>query len=574
MTVQVVRRPAASPDATAALAAHFPPLLARIYAARDVRSPTDVDHSLRQLQSFDGLRGIEAAIDLLTEAVTGGQRILIIGDFDADGATSTAVAVRALRALGACEVDYLVPNRFEFGYGLSPEIVDVAAESKPDLIITVDNGISSHEGVARAKAHGIRVLITDHHLPPDVLPDADAIVNPNQVGDNSALGALAGVGVIFYVCLALRARLRDAGWFATRDEPNLAKYLDLVAVGTVADVAPLDRNNRVLVAQGLSRVRRGLGHPGIVALLRAANREAARVSATDLGFAVGPRLNAAGRLTDMRLGIECLLCDDETKANEWAARLDALNRERRTLEADMTVEAQTQLESLSFDGEGELPGAVCLFDEAWHPGIVGIIASRVKDQVHRPVIAFAPESDDALKGSGRSVSALHIRDAIDAVATAHPHLIQRFGGHAMAAGLTVRREHFDEFTALFAEIVASRLPSEAMVGRYVSDGELAPEEVHLDAAQAVRDAGPWGQDFPEPIFDAECEVRDQRIVGGKHAKYMLRLDGMRHDVEAIHFNADPFPTRSRVRIAYRLDVNHFRGQSRLQLIVEYAERLN
>ena len=568
----IVRREAVSPEVVASLAS-LDPLIARLYAARDVRSTDEVDHALARLRPFDGLLGLDRAVDILEAALVHSQRMLIIGDFDADGATSTAVAMRALRAFGAEHVDYLVPNRFDYGYGLTPEIVDVAARGQPDVIITVDNGISSHEGVARAQALGIRVVITDHHLPPETLPRADAIVNPNQLGDNSGLGTLAGVGVIFYVMLALRARLRTRQWFSdARPAPNLGGLLDLVATGTVADVAALDANNRVLVAQGLARIRRGRAQPGIRALLQIAGRRADRASAADLAFAVGPRLNAAGRLTDMRLGIECLLCEEAEKGFEWAERLDALNRERRLLETTMTDEARAQISRLELGSAQVLPSGVCLFDERWHPGIVGIIAARVKEDIHRPVIAFAVESNGRLKGSGRSVAGVHIRDAIDAVTVAQPKLVERFGGHAMAAGLTLRREHYEVFANAFAEQVAARLTDDTRGGSWLSDGPLSGAEIQLEVAARIRDAGPWGQGFPEPLFDGEFEVIECRVVGGKHTKLRLGLLDEPREVDAIAFNFDgaTLPVGVRVHLVYRLEVNYFRGQERLQLVVEYV----
>jgi single-stranded-DNA-specific exonuclease len=568
----IVRRPVPTPQALAGLGT-VGPLLARIYAAREVCTLEEVDHTLPRLQPFHGLLGLDVAVDLLQSAIAADERILIVGDFDADGATSTAVAVRALRALGANHVDYLVPNRFTFGYGLTPEIVDVAAERNPHLIVTVDNGISSHEGVERAKAFGIRVVITDHHLPPETLPNAEAIVNPNQRGDNSSLGSMAGVGVIFYVMLALRSRLREQGHFGAGTGPNLGVLLDLVALGTVADVAVLDRNNRVLVAQGLARLHRGQGQPGVRALLEVAQRDPARASASDLGFAAGPRLNAAGRLNDMGLGIECLLSDDPKRASEWAEQLDALNRERRSLEGEMTEEARAQVSALELGDEGKLPRGLCLFDERWHPGIVGIIASRVKDDCHRPVIAFARDDSGQLKGSGRSVSGVHIRDAIEAVASSHPQWVERFGGHAMAAGLTIAGDSFEAFSLAFDEVVRARLPAEALVGTLFSDGELSANDLQLEVAEQLRDAGPWGQGFPEPLFDGMFVVNEHRIVGTNHTKLTLNVPGSPIVIDGIAFNiVEPdLAVGVEVHIAYRLDVNHFRGRSRLQLIIEHLQ---
>lgn len=572
--VAIVRRPVPCAQSLQALSG-LDPLIARLYAARQVESADDVEHVLGKLRTYHGVMGIERAVDLLEGALRSQARILVVGDFDADGATSTAVAIRALRAFGASNVDYLVPNRFEFGYGLTPEIVDLAASRAPDLIITVDNGISSLDGVRRAHSLGIQVLVTDHHLPGSALPDADAIVNPNQHGDNSALGTLAGVGVIFYVMLALRARLREHAWFEDLPDPNLAALLDLVAVGTVADVAPLDANNRILVAQGLERLRRGQGSPGVRALLRVARRDAQFATAGDLAFAVGPRLNAAGRLTDMSTGIECLLCDDPPEAFRWAERLEALNQERRSLEAEMTREAEAQVETLALE-QAALPAGLCLFDESWHPGIVGIIASRVKDQTHRPVIAFARDGAEQLKGSGRSIGPLHIRDAIERVAGLLPGTVERFGGHAMAAGLTLSRSALPAFSEAFAAHVSQSVPREALDRVWVTDGELTPAQLTLSVARALREAGPWGQGFPEPLFDGVFDVEDKRTVGGKHTRLVVRPAGMEAaqspTVEAIAFNTDtsifgPDP----MHLIYRLDVNRFRGVERLQLVVEHVQ---
>jgi len=564
-TRRIVRR---EPGA-AELLADLHPVLARLYAARAVRSAEELDQSLERLLSPDGLKDMERAAALLAEAVRAGRRLLIVADFDADGATSCALAVRALRAMGAADVRYVVPNRFEYGYGLTPEIVAVAAAQQPDVLITVDNGISSVEGVRAAKAAGMQVVITDHHLPGAELPPADAIVNPNQPGDTFPSKATAGVGVIFYVMLALRARLRADGWFAQRSipEPNLARLLDLVALGTVADVVPLDRNNRILVAQGLKRINQGQACAGILALLKVAGRAPGRLAATDLGFAVAPRLNAAGRLTDMSLGIECLLTDDDAQALEMAQRLDALNRERRAIEAEMQVQAIEAVDALHLDGG--LADGLCLFDESWHQGVIGILAARIRERTHRPVIAFAQASDAELKGSARSVPGLHIRDVLDAVAAHHPGLVSKFGGHAMAAGLTLPRAHFDAFRAAFAAEVSRQLNGEVLEGRILSDGELAVEELTFDLAVLLRGAGPWGQGFPEPVFDGRFEVLASRVVGEKHLRLTLRHP-QGHRLEAIAFNqaglAEVLGTL--IEVAYRLDVNDYQGNRSLQLVIE------
>jgi single-stranded-DNA-specific exonuclease len=475
--------------------------------------------------------------------------------------------------MGAREVQFVVPNRFEYGYGLTPEIVAVAAQYQPDVLITVDNGISSIEGVQAAKTLGMQVLITDHHLPAAELPLADAIVNPNQPGDDFPSKHLAGVGVIFYVMLALRSRLRSDGWFVERNvtEPNLARLLDLVALGTVADVVPLDHNNRILVAQGLKRINQGQACPGILALLKAAGRKPGRLAAADLGFVVAPRLNAAGRLTDMSLGIECLLTDSESRAQEIAQELDRLNHDRRAIESEMQNQALAIVQELHL-GEHGLPAGVCLFDPAWHQGVIGILAARIRERVHRPVIAFAPATETEIKGSARSVPGLHIRDVLDAVAARHPGLVSKFGGHAMAAGLSLPRTHFDAFQRAFAEEVARHLDADDLHGEIHSDGTLAADDLTLDLAQQLRAAGPWGQGFPEPMFDGEFEVVNQRVVAEKHLKLYLRAAPGADPVEAIAFRAlesATMPAWSRIRAAYRLDVNEYQGNRSLQLVIEY-----
>jgi single-stranded-DNA-specific exonuclease len=592
---RIVRRA----SATSELPDNLHPVLARLYAARAVQHPDELDLSLERLLPPAALKHMDAAVALLEESLRAGQRILIVADFDADGATSCALAVRALRSMGAHDVRYVVPNRFEYGYGLTPEIVAVAAQQQPDLLITVDNGISSVEGVRAAKALGMRVLITDHHLPGAELPAADAIVNPNQPGDDFPSKNLAGVGVIFYVMLALRAQLRASGWFSEKNipEPNLARLLDLVALGTVADVVPLDHNNRILVAQGLKRINsfpplpagegRGEGQtaqhrtssPGIRALLEVAGRKPgnlgkaglhknSHITASDLGFVVAPRLNAAGRLTDMSLGIECLLTENEAAAFEMAKQLDTLNRERRSIEAGMQEQALEALDKLNL--EGSLPHGLCLFDESWHQGVIGILASRIKDRVHRPVIAFAKANDDEIKGSARSVPGLHIRDALDAVAAHHPGLLNKFGGHAMAAGLSLPRAHFETFRTAFAEEVARHLGADDLTGKVLTDGELLAADMTMELAQSLRAAGPWGQGFPEPLFDGLFEVLGSRVVGEKHLRLTLRQPQGR-SIEAIAFNraAHQPSAGSRVEAAYRLDINSYQGNQTLQLVIEY-----
>nr|WP_294980746.1 single-stranded-DNA-specific exonuclease RecJ [uncultured Pseudomonas sp.] len=550
----------------------LPPLLTRLYAARGVQSAAELDKGLARLIPYQQLKGVDAAVELLVDALEKGQRILYVGDFDADGATASSVGVLALRMLGATWVDYLVPNRFEYGYGLTPEIVAVALEKRPDLLVTVDNGISSIDGVAAARAAGLRVLVTDHHLPGPELPAADAIVNPNQPGCEFPSKAMAGVGVIFYVMLALRARLRERGWFAARGiaEPNLAELLDLVSLGSVADVVPLDTNNRILVHQGLARIRAGRARPGLRALLEVAGRDGRRITSTDLGFILGPRLNAAGRLDDMSLGIELLLCEDEALARDMAVQLDALNQDRKAIEQGMQREALAQLKELPVE---EMPFGLCLFDAEWHQGVIGILASRLKERYHRPTIAFADAGDGSLKGSARSVPGFHIRDALDAVAARHPGLISKFGGHAMAAGLSLPQENFGAFAAAFDAEVRRQLDEDDLTGRLLSDGQLGAEEFHLELARAIRQAGPWGQHFPEPLFHGVFQVVQQRVVGERHLKLVLKTECGSLQLDAIAFNIDrevwPNPTVRWAEVAYKLDVNEFRGNETVQLMVAH-----
>lgn len=575
MTQIIIRRSAQSDDH--GLPTDLPPVLRRIYAARGLDSPDALDQSLKHLIPFNKLSGIDRATDLLIRALQEKQRIVVVGDFDADGATSCALCVGILRSMGAHYVRYLVPNRFEYGYGLTPEIVEVAAQREPDLIITVDNGISSVEGVQAARQQGISVLITDHHLPGSELPDADAIVNPNLPDDSFPSKYLAGVGVAFYVMLALRTRLRERGWFTQQGivEPNLADYLDLVALGTVADVVPLDRNNRILVAQGLSRIRAQRCRPGILALLRVAGRNPGRSVASDLGFAVAPRLNAAGRLDDMSLGIECLMVEDFVTADKLARELDELNRERRKIESDMQTQAMDAIQALHLNTMA-LPTGLCLFDEKWHQGVIGILASRIKERLHRPVIAFAPTNESELKGSARSVSGVHIRDVLDAIAARHPGLILRFGGHAMAAGLSLERDNFDAFQKAFDNEVSSHLSADDLNGVIVSDGNLDATELNLDTAEQLRNGGPWGQGFPEPLFDDLFEVVNTRVVGEHHLKLVLRLQDHDTVTDAIAFGQGSRREElasGLVRVAYRLDANEYRGVSSAQLMVEYIESI-
>ena len=551
-----------------------PPLLQRIYAAREVRLPHELQRELRLLTPPAALLNMERAVDLLYTALRERWRLLFIADFDADGATSCALAVRALRVMGAAWVGYRVPNRFAHGYGLTPEIVAVAAEDQPDLLITVDNGISSHEGVKAARALGVKVLITDHHSPGSELPSAEVIVNPNQLGDAFPSKNIAGVGVIFYVMMALRTRLREVGWFAERHlaEPNLAQFLDLVAFGTVADVVRLDHHNRILVEQGLRRIRQGYCVPGITALCEVTSRPRARLSAGDIGFYLGPRLNAAGRLEDMSQGIECLLTDDLEAARTIARRLHEINQQRGELTAEMETQALARIDRLAPE-VGNLPFGLCLFDPEWHQGVVGIIAGRLKERLNRPVIVFATDRDGNIKGSGRSVPGMHLRDALAAVATRNPGLISHFGGHAMAAGLTLTLERFDAFNQAFDAETRQWLSDDDLHGRLLSDGELASDEFSLEIAELLREGGPWGQGFPEPLFDGVFEVLSHQVMKEKHLKLFLRLPGNSSRLEAVAFNqvAAFTPGTTRVRMAYQLDVNEWQGQRRLQLRVAHLE---
>ena len=552
------------------------PLLRRIFSARHVSSPAELDYSLERLHSYESLGGIDRAIDLLSRAIAESRRLMIIADYDVDGATACAVGMRALKSMGAPAVEYLVPDRFKHGYGLSPDVVDLAAERKPDILITVDNGISSIEGAARAATLGMEVIITDHHLPGTALPEAAAIVNPNLPGDAFPSKALAGVGVMFYVMAALRAKLRALDWFARNRiaEPHLAVLLDLVALGTVADVVPLDANNRVLVAQGLERIRAGRCVPGITALLRAARRSNTAAGASDLGYAVGPRLNAAGRLTDMTVGIECLLADDEFEAQRLARELNALNQERREIQADMQRQALDELATLD-PVPGQAPAGLCIFNEDWHAGVVGVLASQLKEQLQRPVVAFAREAGGMLKGSGRSIRGVHLRDVLADVSAQEPELIHRFGGHAMAAGLSLQEHRLPRFRELFESCVTRHMQNLEAPAVLFTDGELAPGDFNLETAIMLRDAGPWGQEFPEPLFDGEFTVVGSRVVGDKHLKLQLEIGGVPRSLDAIAFNLasdEALQDAREIRAAYRLDVNEYNGRRSLQLVIEQAER--
>jgi single-stranded-DNA-specific exonuclease len=550
-------------------------VLSRVYAARGIRDPNDLELSLRDLAGFQSFLGMDRAVALLEQALRERKRILIVGDFDADGATSSALAVRALRAFGAHEVDYLVPNRFEYGYGLTPQIVEVAAARQPDLLITVDNGISSFAGVAAARAAEIRVLITDHHLPGSELPEADAIVNPNVDGDGFPSKHLAGVGVIFYVLSALRARLRESGWFYEQalPVPSMGEWLDLVAIGTIADVVSLDRNNRILIEQGLRRIRAGQTSAGIAALIAVSGRARERLLASDVAFALAPRLNAAGRLEDMSIGIESLLCDDIERSRALAGTLDGLNRDRREIEAQMQAQALRALEQVRLR---DSDSALVLYDPGWHQGVIGILAGRLKERFHRPAIVFANGEGGELKGSARSIAGLHMRDALDAVATRHAGLLERFGGHAMAAGLSLAPAQLERFRDAFTEEVGNRLSEEDLERSLLTDGELAPDELVLETAEALRQGGPWGQGFPEPRFDGEFHIEDRRIVGGGHLKLRVRPRRGRRTLDAIFFRPEEGALPEdceRARLVYRLDVNEWQDTRTAQLVVEHCEPL-
>lgn len=577
MTVQkkIIRREFEPTDAAPFHDLH--PLLRRVYLTRQVQSAQELDRTLESLHPYHLLLNIDKAVHFLQEAVMQNQKILIVGDFDADGATSTAVAVRALKSFGAREVHFLVPNRFAYGYGLTPELVEAASAFAPDIIVTVDNGIANHAGVAAAKRLGIRVVITDHHLAAATLPDADAIVNPNQPGDTFPSKHLAGVGVIFYVMLALRRALVAANWFQEKGipEPNMSRLLDLVALGTVADLVSLDHNNRILVHQGLRRIRAGQCVPAIPALLELSDRDLTRAVASDLGFAVAARLNAAGRLDDMSLGIECLLSDDSAHARDIARTLDQLNRERRSIEQDMQAQALEALDQLTTHLKGELPRGLCLFDDSWHQGVIGILASRIKDRFNRPVIVFAPGQEGELKGSARSIAGLHIRDALALIDAQYPGLVVKFGGHAMAAGLTIARNVLDNFVKVFDEVVSKQISEASLAHLLLSDGELAHQDLSLEVASMLRDAGPWGQAFPEPLFDDVFRLLDQRIVGDKHLKLRLGKEDKVIDAIAFFVDVDQWPNHrcQSVRVAYRLDINEYKGRRSVQLIVEYLEAI-
>ncbi|WP_446470746.1 single-stranded-DNA-specific exonuclease RecJ [Xenorhabdus stockiae] len=568
---QLRRRPAAD-DSLLPDSIH--PLLRRLYVTRGIRQADELERGAKGLLNYQSLSGIDRAVSLLVEALQQHWRIVIVGDFDADGATSTALSIRALRAMGYRDLDYFVPNRFEDGYGLSVQVVNDVVKKGADLIITVDNGISSHDGVMVAHQHGLKVIVTDHHLPGETLPTADAIVNPNLTDCSFPSKALAGVGVAFYLMSALRAELRKIAWFEQQGIPlpNLAELLDLVALGTVADVVPLDTNNRILVYQGLNRIRAGRCCAGIRALLEISKREAAKLSASDLGFSLGPRLNAAGRLDDMSVGVTLLLTDDMAQARQIACELDGLNQTRREIEQGMQQEALQICDQIERT-HTELPYGLAIYHPEWHQGVVGILASRIKERFHRPVIAFAPAGDGTLKGSGRSINGLHMRDALERLDTLYPGLMLKFGGHAMAAGLSLEQDKFELFQRHFSALVAEWLDIAQLEGVVWSDGELTLGELSLEIAEVLRDGGPWGQAFSEPVFDGKFRLLQQRIVGEKHLKVMIEplsggpmLDGIAFNIDTKYWPDNSVKT---VELAYKLDINEFRGNRDVQLLIQH-----
>ena len=556
---------------------HLHPILRRIYQARNVNSLDELSYELTNLLSYSLLSNINKATERLMQALKKKQHIMIIGDFDADGATSTALMVNALREFGVEKVSYLVPNRFSYGYGLTPEIVEIASTRRPDLIITVDNGISSHAGVFRANQLGIDVLITDHHLPDKQLPSACAIVNPNCREDKFPSKCLSGVGVAFYLMLAFRAELKKMNWFEQGgfNYPNMAKFLDFVALGTVADIVPLDKNNRILVHQGLQRIRVGQAHEGVLALLEVSGRKRETLRSTDLSFAISPRLNAAGRLDDMSLGVACLLADNRETALYIAYQLDNLNKERRVIESQMQKKAFNLINQLKLSQQ--LPPGICLYDEEWHQGIIGLVASQLKEHVHRPTIAFAKMNDNTLKGSARSISGLNIRNVLEVITTKYPGLVTKFGGHAMAAGLNLPSDRYEEFQQAFSEEVGRALKEEDLHPRLITDGKLTSEELTLELAELIDQGGPWGQEFPEPIFDGCFKLINQRIVGQRHLKLILQVPKRNHYLDGIvfHVNLEKWPNFhcKYVHLVYRLDINEFQGRRKLQLLIDHIFNL-
>lgn len=555
------------------------PLLDRLYRARHIKNTKELDRTLKSMLNPNQLYGIDQAVNLLVEAYQQQQKIVIVGDFDADGATSTALSVLALRQLGFSDVDYLVPNRFEQGYGLSIPVAEMAIEKGVQLLMTVDNGVSSFEGIAFLKEKGIRVLVTDHHLPPETLPPADAIVNPNLSQCHFPSKSLAGVGVAFYLMLAVRAKFRELGIFTAETQPNFTDLLDLVALGTIADVVPLDQNNRILAYQGLMRIRARHCRPGIIALAEVANRNVEQFTSSDLGFCIGPRLNAAGRLDNMSIGVELLLANEMSKARELALDLDELNQTRKEIEAGMKLEAIKICQNLTALFK-ELPYGITLYQPDWHQGVLGIVSSRIKDQYHRPVIAFTQDSEGILKGSARSIEGLHMRDVLERIHSQHPNIILKFGGHAMAAGLSIREEHFADFQHIFNQTVADWLDEEHLQGVIWTDGELNSNEFNLETAELIKSVGTWGQGFPEPCFDGEFKILDQRAIGQNknHLKMLLEPKQGGVLLDAVVFNIDTrlYPDLSikQARLAYKLDINEFRGNRSLQLLVDYIEPID
>ncbi len=557
------------------LPASIHPVLRRVLATRDVSSEADIDYSLAALLPFNTLSGLDKAVSLLKAALENQRRILVVADFDTDGATACALAIRGLTMMGLEDICYIVPNRFEYGYGLSPEIVDVALDYAPDLLMTVDNGISSIAGVAHAKSNGLKVLITDHHLPGKTLPEADAIINPQLSGDQFPGKSLAGVGVVFYLLLALRADLKESQWFDNKniDYPNLAHLLDLVALGTVADLVPLDKNNRIMVAHGLKLIRQEKTVPGILALLRQGGRSLSNLSSADLGFAVAPRLNAAGRITDMSLGIECLISDDMQAVKKMAEELDTLNRERRQIQDEMEAQALFVLESIAIENLSELSHGICLYRPDWHQGVIGILAAKIKERFNQPAIAFAGDMAGVIKGSARSITGLHIRDLLEEIARLHPELILSFGGHAMAAGLTIKEASFRQFADCFSAILKTWMPADDMRNNCITDGELSTPDISLALAEAIQVAGPWGQAFPEPLFEGRFRILDKWVVGRNHLRFRLRADDK--VINAIAFNMDDGDdcpaTKQYCHMVYRLGINDYCQERQLQLFIEHMQ---
>ncbi len=569
--IEIKRRPEAD---ISGFSDAIPARLKRIYASRGITHDGELERGAKGLLSYNQLYGMAQAVDLLEQALRNNQRIIVVGDFDADGATSSALSVLAFKMLGCQNVDYLVPNRFDDGYGLSPEVVDQALAKGVELIMTVDNGVSSLSGVAYAKEKGLTVVVTDHHLPGDILPNADAIVNPNLNECGFPSKALCGVGVAFYLMLALRAQLRATDWFTQQNipEPNLAELLDLVALGTVADVVALDGNNRILVHQGLQRIRAGRCRPGIQALIEVANRDPQKIVTSDLGFALGPRINAAGRLDDMAFGVELLLCDNIQSARRMATELDGLNQTRKEIEQGMKEEALAICERLKFSAN-DMPYGLVLFQKDWHQGVIGILASRIKEKFHRPVICFADAGNEQIKGSCRSIPGLHMRDVLDLIDTQNPGMIAKFGGHAMAAGLTIDTKQLDAFSRAFDQAVRNELGEDELKGVLLTDGELEANEFNLDTAEMLRAGGPWGQQFPEPTFDGTFRLLHQKLVGGKHLKMIVEPLHGGSVIDAIAFNVDlkrwPDASVQQVELVYRLDINEFRGNRSVQLMIEH-----